>query len=45
MIRKTGEANRAVVRSDHRQSGYGDALMAVYDRLLDQTAVGKREAA
>ena len=45
MVRKIGEQNRAVVRDHHRQSGYGDALMAVYDRLLHQAAVTKREAA
>ena len=45
MIRKIGEQNRAAVRNGHRQSGYGDALMAVYDRLLHQAAAGKREAA
>ncbi len=45
MIRKVGEQNHAVVRNHHRQSGYGDALMAVYDRLLRQPAAGEREAA
>lgn len=46
MIRKVGEANRAVVRDHHRQSGYGDALMAVYDRLLaGHRPDGRQEAA
>ncbi|MGI9501445.1 MAG: glycosyltransferase family 4 protein, partial [Geminicoccaceae bacterium] len=45
MLKKIGEANHAVVRDHHRQSGYGDALMAVYDRLLRQPADGEQEAA
>ncbi|MGI9416423.1 MAG: glycosyltransferase family 4 protein [Geminicoccaceae bacterium] len=46
MTRKIGDANRAVVRDHHRQSGYGDALMAVYDRLLaGQRPDGRQEAA
>ncbi len=45
MIRKVGEQNHALVRDHHRQSGYGDALIAVYDRLLRQPAAGRREAA
>lgn len=46
MIQKIGEQNRAIVRDHHKQSGYGDALMAVYDRLLRrQPADGEREAA
>jgi len=46
MVEKIGETNRTVVRDHHRQSGYGDALMAVYDRLLaGRRPVGEREAA
>ena len=47
MITKVGVANSTQVRTDHRQSSYGDALMAVYDRLLcqRQPAIGKREVA
>ncbi len=45
MVAKVGEQNRAVVRDHHRQSDYGDALMAVYDHLLRQPAAGKQEAA
>ncbi|MEM8951186.1 MAG: glycosyltransferase family 4 protein [Pseudomonadota bacterium] len=46
MLRKVGEQNHAVVRNDHRQSGYGDSLMAVYDRLLaGRRPDGRLEAA
>jgi len=46
MVQKIGEANRAVVRDHYRQAGYGDALMAVYDRLLaGRRPDGRREAA
>ncbi|MEZ5930719.1 MAG: glycosyltransferase [Alphaproteobacteria bacterium] len=46
MVRKIGEANRAVVRDHYRQSRYGQALMDVYDRLLTgRRPEGKREAA
>lgn len=46
MLQKIGEANHAVVRDHHRQSGYGDALMAVYDRLsAGHRPNGRREAA
>ena len=46
MIRKIGEQNQVLVRTHHRQSGYGDALMAVYDRLLaGRRPAGEQEAA
>lgn len=45
MVAKIGEQNSAAIRDGHRQSGYGDALMAVYDHLLRQPAAGKRETA
>jgi glycosyltransferase involved in cell wall biosynthesis len=47
LVRKIGEANRALVRDQHRQAGYGDALLAVYDRLLStgRRPDGEQEAA
>lgn len=46
MTRTVGQQNRAVVRDHYQQVHYGDALMAVYDRLLPaSTGVGEREAA
>lgn len=45
MVRKVGEQNQVLVRTQYRQSRYGQALMDVYDRLLRLPAAGKREAA
>lgn len=44
MVAKVGEQNQVLARTQYRQSGYGDALMAVYDRLR-QLAAGRQEAA
>ena len=46
MLRKVGETNRNMVRNGYRQSGYGDALMTVYDHLLaGHRPDGRQEAA
>ena len=47
MVEKIGEANRALVRENYRQSRYGQALMDVYDRLLSagRRPEGEQEAA
>jgi len=45
-IAKIGQQNHMLVSTHHRQTGYGDALMAVYDHLLRrQPAAGEQEAA
>jgi len=45
-IRQIGIDNAEIVRARYRQADFGDALMAIYDRLLDaQTLASKREAA
>lgn len=45
-IRQIGIDNAEIVRARYRQADFGDALMAIYDRLLDaQPLASKREAA
>lgn len=45
-IRQIGIDNAEIVRTRYRQVDFGDALIAIYDRLLSaQAETGKREAA